>query len=277
VNKVGSLDDLVDRFNEVDTVCFGGGGLSRKAMSAAAAISIGGAGPRSFYSLLGGPEVDLLIGSGNVRDLHFAYLGLDSVGLAPNFRHARESGSLPIVESSEYLVLAGLEAAARGVPFLPTRSGLGTDVLSRPNSPYTTFDCPVTGELLVASPAIRPDLAIFHVNLADQRGNAVIYGEAFADFLLARAARSVWITTEHLVDSLPPMDQRPHGTFIPRLLIDGVVHAPRGADFTGIYPDYPVDYNSAEQYRMNASDPIWLRNYAEGVSALSRKVVDNVS
>lgn len=262
MDKVRTLDDLVDRAARASTLSFGGGGLVRKPMSAAAAIGLSELAPKSLYSLLGGAEVDLLIGCEKVRDLHFAFIGLDSVGLAPNFRKARESGVLSVVEASEYLVLAGLEASARGVSFLPTRSGLGTDLLTRPNTPYRVFDCPLTGEPLVASPAMRPDLAVIHVNIADRRGNAVVYGEIFADYLLARASASVWVTAETVVDELPAMDRRPHGTFISRLFVEGVVLSPGGADFTGIYPDYPVDMVAAAVYRDNATKDVWLTEYA---------------
>lgn len=271
MDKVSTFDGLLEVVRDADSVSFGGGGLIRKPMAAAAAIALSDLQPLSLQSLLGGPEVDMMIGSGKVRDLHFAYVGLDSVGLAPNFRRARERDGLDVIEASEYLVLAGFEASARGVPFLPTRSGLGTDVLTRPNTPYRTFNCPLTGELLVASPALRPGIAIIHVNMADRSGNALIHGEVFADFLMARAAASVWVTTEVLVDDLPPIDRRPHGTFIPRLFIDGVVLSPGGADFTGIYPDYPVDYAAAEEYRDSAADPVWLREYCERTLASCRK------
>ena len=262
MDKRRTFDDLVERVRGVDSLSFGGGGLVRKPMSAAAAIGISDVPSKSVKSLLGGAEVDLLIGTGKVRDLHFAFIGMDSVGLAPNFRKARESGALPIVEGSEYLVLAALEASARGVSFLPTKSGLGTDILTRPGTPYKVFDCPLTGEKLVAAPAMRPDLAVIHVNVADRRGNAVIYGEIFADYLLARAAAAVWVTAETVVDELPPMDQRPHGTFISRLFVEGVIESPGGADFTGIYPEYPIDIARAEAYRDNATTASWLRDYA---------------
>jgi glutaconate CoA-transferase, subunit A len=62
------------------------------------------------------------------------------------------------------------------VPFLPTLYGLGTDVLTRPNSPYVTFNCPISAQTLVAAPAIRPEIAVIHVNVVDVRGNCVVYG-----------------------------------------------------------------------------------------------------
>jgi glutaconate CoA-transferase subunit A len=257
MNKTSGLDELVDQYRYAETVSFGGNGLARKPMSAAAAIGLSDAPGRKFYSLLGGPEIDLLI-------------GLDALGLAPNFRRAREAGLLAAVESSEYLVLAGLEAAARGVPFLPTQSGLGTDLL-RAGAPFRTFLCPLTGQTLVAAPAINPDLAIIHVNVADVRGNAVIYGDASADFLLARASKRVWVTADAVVEELPRIDRRPHGTFIPRLFVDGVVHSVGGADFTGTFPNYPADFEIALEYQQHATDREWLEKYAHAVVARAAK------
>jgi glutaconate CoA-transferase, subunit A len=265
VNKVTALDALVDRAYDADSIAFGGGGLIRKPLAAAAAMAASDLPAKKLCALLGGPEIDLLIGLDKVSELMFAYIGLDSVGLAPNFRRARERGLLSVTESSEYLFLAGLEASARGVPFLPTHSGLGTDVLTRPNSPYRTFTCPISSQTLVAAPALRPDLAVLHVNVADTRGNSVVYGDIFADGLLARAAGSVWVTAESVVDELPPLDSRPAGSFIPRLLVEGVVEVARGAGFTGIYPDYPVDREVAEKYRDNATDRDWLTRFVAGL------------
>jgi glutaconate CoA-transferase, subunit A len=270
MNKVTTLEALVEQADAAGSLAFGGGGIVRKPLAAAAALAASNLTPKPLYALLGGPEVDLMIGLGKISHLTFAYIGMDSVGLAPNFRRARESGSLPVTESSEYLFLSGLEASARAVPFLPTRSGLGTDVLTRPNTPYVTFSCPISAQTLVAAPAIRPELAVIHVNVADVRGNCVVYGEIFGDFLLARAAESVWVTAEKVVGALPPLDSRPAGSYIPRLLVDAVIEAPGGAGFTGIYPDYPQDREAAAAYRDHAADPAWLKDFIGQFAAPAR-------
>lgn len=273
MNKVATLDVFVDQVRDAESISFGGGGIIRKPLSAAAAVGLSDIAAKDVFALLGGPEIDLLIGRDKVRSLLFAYVGMDSVGLAPNFRRAREGGHLAVTESSEYLVLAGLEASARGVPFIPTHSGLGTDVLTRSNTPYKTFACPITGQTLVASPALRADIGVIHVNVADVRGNSVIYGEAFADLLISRAVRSLWITAEKVVDELPPIDNRPAGFFIPRLFVAGVVESPGGAGFTGIFPDYDTDIEAAEEYRDNATRSEWLQEFLERTAAPSRAVV----
>ena len=266
MNKIRTFDDLLEAVSGARSISFGGGGHVRKPMAAAAAIGLSDLGPRDVRVLLGGPEVDLLIGRGKVASLLFAFMGLGSLGLCPNLRRAREQGELSIYESSEYLVLAGLEAAARDVPYLPTRSGLGTDVLNRPNTPYRQISCVFTGEPLVAVPALDIDVAVIHVNEADKRGNCVIYGDIFGDYLLARAAaRRVWVTAERLVEELQPIDTRPQGTFISRLLVAGVISAPGGSDFTATYPERLGDMQAMAEYQQNACDDAWLLAYASNL------------
>jgi glutaconate CoA-transferase subunit A len=232
-------------------------------MAAAAAIGLSTLQPLDVRVLLGGPDIDLMIACGKVKSLLFAFMGMGAVGLCPNFRQARERGNLEVFESSEYLVLAGLEAAARDVPYMPTRSGLATDVLNRVNTPYREIACVFTNEPLVAVPALYIDIAVLHVNEADRRGNCMIYGDVFGDYLLARAApRRVWVTAERVVDELPPVDRRPQGTFISRLLVAGVIHAPGGSDFTPTYPDRLRDSAAMADYQKNACGEGWSHNYA---------------
>ena len=92
----------------------------------------------TVIACLGGPDVDMLIGAGKVKRLTYAYVGFDGFGLAPNFRRARQDGSLEALEGSEYMIMAGLEATIRAIPFFPVRSGLGSDLL-KVNPTYRVF------------------------------------------------------------------------------------------------------------------------------------------
>lgn len=262
MDKRAEFSDLLGDVARADLVSFGGGGHIRKPMAAACAIASSDIEPKDYTVLLGGPELDVLVATKKVRRLEFAFMGLGPLGLLPNFRAEREAGNLDVIEASEYLVIAGLEAAARGVPFMPTKSGLGTDVLTRPNCPYREFDCPLTGERLVAVPAASIDVAIVHVNVADSRGNALIFGDAFIDPLLVRAARRVWLTAERVVDRLPSMDERPAAMLLSRIWVHGVIEAPAGGGFTEVFPDHPWDRAAAADYQQHSSDPDWMAAFA---------------
>ena len=262
VSKRIGLEEMVASIGKDDLVAFGGGGIQRKPVAAAAAIARSGLKDLDIASFLGGPEVDLLIGLGKVRRLHFAFVGFDAFGLAPNFRAARQRGDIEIVEYSEGLMMAAYEAAAKRLPFLPSRFGLGTDLLNTATSPFRQFSCPLTGEQLLAVPALSPDLAIVHVNEADEMGNALIHSDAFADMLLVQAAKRVVLTAERIVDEIPG-ERRGRSTFISRLWVDHVVEAPRGGGFSAVFPDYRFDLPRLLDYQKNATDAAWLSRHVE--------------
>ena len=262
VSKRIGLEEMVASIGKDDLVAFGGGGIQRKPVAAAAAIARSGLKDLEVASFLGGPEVDLLIGLGKVRRLHFAFVGFDAFGLAPNFRAARQRGDIEIVEYSEGLMMAAYEAAAKRLPFLPSRFGLGTDLLNTATSPFRQFACPLTGEQLLAVPALSPDLAIVHVNEADEMGNALIHSDAFADMLLVQAAKRVVLTAERIVDEIPG-ERRGRSTFISRLWVDHVVEAPRGGGFSAVFPDYRFDLPRLLDYQKNATDAAWLSRHVE--------------
>lgn len=265
MDKLISMAELVGEIRDGARLAFGGGGLQRKPMAFARALASGAATGLDLVSFLGGPETDLLLGLGKVRRLSFAFVGFDAYGLAPNFRQARESGGLEVVEYSEAMALAGFEAAAKRLPFLPTRFGLGTDVVTTPTSPFKAFDCPVSGERLLAVPALIPDIAVIHVNEADRAGNAVILGDAYADPLIARASRRTFVTAERVVDRISA-DHSRRATFLSRLWISGVVAAPGGARFTAQYPEYPFDLPAVLDYQARATDKAWLAGFAAGAA-----------
>lgn len=262
VSKRISLEEMVASIAKDDLVAFGGGGIQRKPVTAAAAIARSDLERLEVASFLGGPEVDLLIGLGKVRRLHFAFVGFDAFGLAPNFRAARQRGDLEIVEYSEGLMMAAYEAAAKRLPFLPSRFGLGTDLLNTATSPFRQFACPLTGEQLLAVPALSPDLAIVHVNEADEMGNALIHSDAFADMLLVQAAKRVVLTAERIVNEIGG-ERRARSTFISRLWVDHVVEAPRGGGFSAVFPDYRFDLPRLLDYQKNATDAAWLSRHVE--------------
>src|SRR3954447_18614027 len=124
-------------------------------------------------------------------------IGLEARGLSPHARRVMESGTVEVCEWTNYALAVRLQAAAMGVPFLPTRTMLGTDTFR--TSAAKVVECPFTGEKLVALPALSPDVAAIHVHEADRHGNCRIRGTTVADLDLARAAKRVIVTCERLI------------------------------------------------------------------------------
>jgi glutaconate CoA-transferase subunit A len=168
-------------------------------------------------------------------------VGLEARGLSPHARRVMESGEVACTEWSNYSLAVRFKAAAMGLPFLPTRSLLGTDTFHR--SAAVEIQCPFTGIKLAALPALYPDVAAIHVHEADRFGNCRIRGVTVADLDLARAAHRLIITCERLI----PHDEirrDPTQTVIPFYCVDAVCEVPYGS-----YPgNMPYEYFSDEAH-----------------------------
>jgi glutaconate CoA-transferase subunit A len=172
---------------------------------------------------------DVLIGAGCVRAVKAAWVGNVSAGSGYNFRRAVEEGiprSIDVVDYSNLTLALALSAAATGVPYLPTLSTLGTDLLAR-NPHLKEVACPFTGRELVAVEALSPDVAILPVQRADEEGNAHVVGNLGVIREAARASRAVIVLAEEMV-SAETIRADPNRTLIPGFLASAVVHLPRG-------------------------------------------------
>ncbi len=219
----------------------------------------------------GGPEVGLLCRAGKVRKVISGFVSLDSIPLEPHYRAARQGGTIEAEEWDEGMLLLGLQAAAWRLPFLPTRAGLGSDIvtlmprLRTVTSPYPdpcSASNPDTAEYeqLLAVPALALDAAFVHQHRADASGNALWLGEdPFMDDLFVRAAERAFVSCERVVpseDLAGLADVTRLG--ISRLDVIGVIEAPGGAHFTECLPDYGRDEAFQRRYAATAgSDEAW--------------------
>ena len=129
VDKRTTLEDMVNELRDGMTVGFGGWGSRRKPMAAVRAILRAGIRDLTVVAY-GGPDVGLLCAAGRVRKVVYSFVTLDSIALDPHFRKARQAGSIEAMEIDEGMFYLGLLAASQRLPFLPTRSGLGSDVMT---------------------------------------------------------------------------------------------------------------------------------------------------
>lgn len=261
MDKLMSLKSLRAEIRSGDTIVLGGGGLVRKPMALVEELVRSDITDLTVVTVLGGPDVDLLLGAGRVKKLIYAYVGFDFAGLAPNFRRAREEKRVEFVEGSEYILIAALEAGAKEIPFMPVRSGLGSDLL-RINPTLKEFVSPFGGEKLVAVKAIRPDVALLHVNYADAPGYGQILGDRFLDPLCARAAKKTILSAEKVVET-KKIEEQPADTAILKLWTHGVIEAPGGAGFTSCYPNYAADLSRIQDYLEQASSKEKFTGYLE--------------
>ena len=254
-DKRMTIDEVVSELSDGMTIGIAGWGSRRKPMAFVRAILRSSLKDLTIVSY-GGPDVGLVCKSGQARKIVYGFVSLDSIPLEPHFRAARQNGTVEAEEYDEGMFQWGLRAAAQRVSFLPTRAGLGTDLLeSNPRlklvtSPYDD------GEVYVAMPALKLDVALVHMNRADQGGNAQFLGpDPFYDDLFCLAAEKRYVSCERIVPTEDLLKEGPiHTLRLNRLMVDGVVEAPGGAHFTLCAPDYGRDEAFQREYVATAGD-----------------------
>ena len=257
-DKRMTADDVVAELRDGMTIGVGGWGSRRKPMSLIRALLRSDVKDLTVVSY-GGPDVGLLCAAGKVRKLVFGFVSLDSIPLEPHFRAARQSGAIEAMELDEGMLQLGLYAAAQRLPFLPTRAGLGSDVL-RVNPQLRLVSDPYGEGQLVAMPALRLDVALVHLNRADARGNAQFLGpDLYFDDLFCLAADRAFVSCERIVATEALLDEGSvHTLRINRAMVTGVVESPGGAHFTSCAPDYERDEAFQREYAATAKDPeVW--------------------
>ncbi len=218
---------------------------------------------------------DQLIGAGCVAVIEAAWVGNVTTGSGYCFRRAVERGRphpLTVRQHSNLTVSLALRAAASGVGFLPTRTALGSDI-ARDHDGFQPITCPFSGQPLLAVRALRPDVAVVHVQRADRRGNAQAWGNLGISQEAVDAATTVIVVAEELVD-VDAVRARPELTMLPGALVAAVVHEPGGthpaplARFRGhdaaAYREYAGASATEEGFHA------WLERWVLGVADRSR-------
>lgn len=255
LDKRMSAKDIVAQLHDGMTLGIGGWGPRRKPMALVREILRSDLKDLTVVAY-GGADVGMLCAAGKVRKLVFAFVSLDAIPLEPWFRKAREAGQIEVLELDEGMFQWGLKAAAFGLPFLPTRVGLGTALaelggLKTVQSPYDD------GEVLIAMPALKLDAALLHVNRSDWRGNVQLLGpDGYYDEWFAKAAARTYVSCEELVDRMEdhyPQDAQ--ANLFERCFVTGVVEIPGGAHPSSMPPLYGWDMKALKAYADSARDP----------------------
>jgi len=207
---------------------------------------------------------DLLFGSGAANQITSSWFAQGILwGLSKVMRHYVEKNLARYDEWSHMGMGMRYRAGGMGVPFLPMRSMLGSDVAHvRPE--VKEIDCPFTGEKLLLIPALNPDVALIHVQRCDAYGNAQIDGLQFMDIDLALAANRVILTTERIVSN-DQIRRAPDQTKIPFLCVDAVVEVPYGSMPHECYGLYEPAMNHLDAYvdQVNGDPVEGMRRYLD--------------
>jgi glutaconate CoA-transferase subunit A len=205
-----------------------------------------------------GLQADLLIGAGAVATIETSAVTMGEFGAAPRFVEAIRNGSLNILDATCPAIYAALQAGEKGLPFIPLRGLIGSDVL-RHRSDWKIIDNPFGhNDAIVALPAIRPDVALFHARCADREGNVFI-GKEREVLLMAHAAKTTLVTVEEIVDYNLLEDPARGGAVLPAIYVCAIAVAKRGAWPLAFADEYAIDDAAINRYMA-------LARSAEGVA-----------
>lgn len=262
--KVVSLEEAAGLVHDGETVGIGGSTLSRTPMAMIWALIRAGKKRLSCSRGIVSSEGDLLFASGVSDHIVTSWFSQGIVwGISKVMRHHVERRTARFDEWSHMAMGLRFRAGAMGLPFLPVRSMLGSDVRRERPEPREMV-CPFTGDKLLLVPALNPDVAIIHVQRCDAYGNAQIDGLQFMDIDLALAANRVILTTERIVSN-DQIRRAPDQTKIPFFAVEAVVEVPFGCaphECGGVYEPLfrHMDYYTS---LVNADPVDGMREYLE--------------
>lgn len=226
--KVMSLEEAASLVKDGDHVAIGGCTMSRTPMAMIWSLIRAGRKDLTVSRSIVSGEGDLLFASGASKHIVTSWFSQGIVwGVSRVMRAYTESKRATYEEWSHMSMGLRYRAGAMGVPFMPTRSMLGSDVGKR-RPEMKEIDCPFTGEKIALVPALNPDVALIHVQRCDPYGNAQMDGLMFMDIDIPMAATRVIMTTEKIVTN-DQIRRRPDLTRIPFFTVDAVVEVPYGS------------------------------------------------
>jgi len=198
---------------------------------------------------------DQIIGSGFVKKVIAAWVGNVIMGVGYNMRRAVEEGvprKIEIEDYTNFTISLALLAGGLGIPFIPTKSLLGTGMMSG-GQPFKEMECPYTKEKLVLVPALKPDVAIVQAQRADQEGNTHFWGGSGVTKEAALSARKILVVVEEIV-SKKVIQKDPSRTLIPGFLVSAVIEEPWGAHPSPLQGYYNRDHEKYMTYHQESKD-----------------------
>jgi len=229
---------------------WGGFGFQRPPMAFAHELVRQKKSNLTIYTCGSEMDLDILVGAKVVSHLEVAFYAIEGIGLAPNIQRRIREGAIEIEDYSNLAMALRFFGGALGVPFMPLKSMLGTDMLAKIKfraKKAEVMTCPFTGEKVVLVPSVRPDFSIVHVSRVDKEGNAQIDGIKGEDVEGARAGKKVIVLAEEIVDT-EFIRSQPDQTVIPNIYVTHVVECPWGSFPMMVYNYYDYDMEHVRMY-----------------------------
>ena len=255
--KVMSLDEAARFVENGDHVALGGCHLSRTPSAMIWALIRARKQNLTVSRSIASSETDLLLAAGVSRHVVTSWFSQGLIwGVSKVMRHHVENKLAVFDEWSHMSMGLRYRAGAMGIPFMPSRTMLGSDVGKRLGGDFKTMACPFTNEEVGLLPALNPDVALIHVQRCDPYGNAQLDGLQFMDLDIAMAAKRVILTTERIVSN-EQIRRTPDQTRIPFFTVEAVVEAPIGCAPHECYGVYEPFFSHLDDYAaLTTKDPV---------------------
>jgi len=256
IEKVMSLEEATEFVKNGDHVSVGGCTASRTPFAMIWSLIRARKTDLSISRSITSTEGDLLFASGVSKHILTSWFSQGIVwGISKVMRHYTENQLARFEEWSHMSIGLRYRAGAMGIPFIPTRAMMGSDIAQQLDN-IKEMDCPFTKEKVALLPALNPDVAIIHVQRCDAYGNAQIDGLTFMDIDMAMAANKVILTTERIISN-DQIRRAPDQTKIPFITVDAVVEVPFGSAPHECYGMYEPFFDHMDYYaELTAKDPV---------------------
>jgi glutaconate CoA-transferase subunit A len=255
--KVMSLEEAAKLVENGDHVALGGCHLSRTPHAMIWALIRARKQNLTISRSIASSETDLLLSAGVSRHVVTSWFSQGLIwGVSKVMRHHVENKLAVFDEWSHMSMGLRYRAGAMGIPFMPSRTMLGSDVGKRLGDDFKSMTCPFTSEEVGLLPALNPDVALIHVQRCDPYGNAQLDGLQFMDLDIAMAAKCVILTTERIVSN-EQIRRTPDQTRIPFFTVEAVVEAPIGCAPHECYGIYEPFFSHLDDYAaLTTRDPV---------------------
>jgi len=260
-----SLKEAVRLVSDGSHLFWGGFGFQRPPMAFAYELVRQKKRDLTIYTCGSEMDIDILSGARVVSRYELAFYAIEGIGLVPNIQRRVREGAIEIEDYSNLAMVLRFFGGALGVPFMPLKSMLATDMLAKKRfkeKKAEVINCPFTGEKVVLVPSVRPDFSIVHASRVDREGNVQIDGISGEDVEGARAGKKVIVTAEEIVDT-EFIRSQPDQTIIPNIYVTYVVECPWGSHPMMVYNYYDYDMEHVRMYYEQCKTEEGWQKYCE--------------
>jgi len=269
-----TLEEAVKLVPDGAHLFWGGFGFQRPPMAFAHELVRQKKRNLTLYTCGSEMDIDILSGAKVVSHFELAFFAIEGIGLVPNIQRRIREGVIEIEDYTNLAMALRFLGGALGVPFMPLKSMLGTDILAKTRfrlKKAQVIDCPFTGQNVVLVPSVRPDFSIVHAQRVDREGNVQIDGIKGEDIEGARAGKKVIVMAEEIVDT-EFIRSQPDQTVIPNIYVTHVVECPWGSYPMMVYNYYDYDMEHVRRYYDQCkTEEGWQKYCEEYITGLANR------